>query len=224
MSVVKLKKPDYILTDIEGTTSDISFVKDVLFPYSAREMRNYVSTHRHSPQVIDVLKQTEKPDENAAIEQLLEWIKKDVKHPALKTIQGLIWKKAFENKVFLSHVYPDVKECLESWRNQNIHIAVYSSGSVDAQKLFFKHTEAGDLLPHFAHHFDLAVGKKAEAISYIKISEALKTKNILFLSDIESELEAAKSAGLNAIQLVRPGTQPSAKNIKVAHFKEIQFT
>jgi enolase-phosphatase E1 len=225
--MLEISGVDYILTDIEGTTSDIAFVKNVLFPYSAREMRNYVSTHRSQPIVKDCLRQTQLEskahDENGAIEQLLQWIAQDVKHPALKTLQGLIWRQGFEKAIFKSHMYPDVKPSFEKWQAQGLPIGIYSSGSAEAQKLFYKYSESGDLLTFISHHFDLEVGGKREINSYKKISEVLKTKNILFLSDIVEELDAAREAGLKTVHIVREGTQASDRHSTAQNFKQLKI-
>src|SRR5688572_30821452 len=108
--------------DIEGTTSNIQFVKNVLFPYSAKMLRNFISTHRTVSEVIDCLKATEQNTTEQAIEQLLKWITDDVKHPALKTLQGLIWQQGYENKDFVSHIYDDVLPTLAKWKAKNLHL------------------------------------------------------------------------------------------------------
>lgn len=220
----------YILTDIEGTTSDIAFVKNVLFPYSAREMRNFISTHRHQPAVQSALKDTGAANENAAITQLLEWIEKDVKHPALKTLQGLIWKKGYETGAYRAHMYSDVEPALKSWKQSGLKLGVYSSGSIAAQKLFFKHSVNGDLLDLFSDHFDLEVGSKKDVKSYSLIFKRLKEQGavqspeqILFLSDVPEELDAAKECGFQTAQLVRPGTQPSARHPVTPDFSSIKL-
>ena len=221
--MVKFSQVQHILTDIEGTTSDIAFVKNVLFPYSAREMRNFVSKNRTKPIVRECLQQTESTDENSAIEKLLEWIQNDIKHPALKTLQGLIWREGYEAGAFRAHVYPEVKAAFDRWKAQGFQISVYSSGSIEAQKLFFQYSTAGNLLPYFSHHFDLGVGSKKESSSYQKISEALKTTQILFLSDIEAELDAAAQIDLMTLQIVREGTVASKRHFTAASFDEIEL-
>ncbi|MEK6556572.1 MAG: acireductone synthase [Bdellovibrionota bacterium] len=221
--MVEVTGVDYILTDIEGTTSDIAFVKNVLFPYSAREMRNFISNNRSNPKVKECLKQTEQADENGAIEQLLQWIRDDVKHPALKTIQGMIWKAGYENGSYKAHMYPDVKPAFEKWQAQGLPIGIYSSGSVAAQKNFYQYSDVGNLLGFISHHFDLDVGGKREVSSYQKISEALKTKNVLFLSDIAQELDAAREAGFKTVQIVREGTTASDRHPTALNFTQIKI-
>ncbi len=212
---VTFENISFVLMDIEGTISDVHFVKDVLFPYSARELRNFVAQNRTSPMVRACLKDagqakaqsTAAPsfDDETAILQLLEWIKLDVKHPALKTIQGLIWRKGFTENVFRAHLYPDVVSQWRQWQKQGLRLGIYSSGSVDAQKLFFEYSVEGNVLAMLEAHFDLAVGSKKETSSYAQIADQLQlpARQILFLSDIEAELDAAKNSGLQTSLVAR---------------------
>jgi len=218
----------FILTDIEGTTTSISFVHDVLFPYSQSRIKDFVLRNFNSPDVLEALTQTretaksEDKKENIsneeACEYLLKWIREDRKHPALKALQGHIWQEGYEKGEVLAHVYPDVLPALKKWKEQGHGIGVYSSGSVKAQHLLFKFSDAGNLLPYFAHHFDTKVGHKREVSSYIEISKTLglSPSSILFLSDIKEELDAARAAGMRTTQLVRQddvilGDHPTAK-------------
>jgi enolase-phosphatase E1 len=219
----------FILLDIEGTTTDIDFVHKVLFPYAAERLANYVEMHRNDPEVQAALasvKETVQQEEGQtiddaeAIDTLLCWICDDRKHTALKTLQGLIWKSGFENGDYQGHVYPDVPEALERWKQEGIGLGIYSSGSMQAQQLLFGHSVAGDLTPYFSHYFDTKVGGKKEAQSYRTIAEQLQIspQEILFLSDVVEELDAAAEAGFQVTQLVRstqttPGTQyPTVEN------------
>jgi enolase-phosphatase E1 len=147
-------------------------------------------------------------DWKSAVPQLLKWIKDDVKHPTLKSLQGMIWKKGFESGEFKSHVYKDVLPQWNIWSKKGLTLGIYSSGSATAQKLFFTHTETGDLLPYLSDHFDLDMGGKREAESYKKIAKKLNLppKEVLFLSDVPEELAAAKLAGMSAVHIVRQGT------------------
>lgn len=208
----------YILTDIEGTTTSISFVHDVLFPYAAAQLSTWVQAHLREPKVREALEdvkttvlseQGNQLDDAGAIEQLLAWIKADRKHTALKAIQGWIWKEGYESRAYTSHVYPDVKPALERWKQQGLQMGVYSSGSVEAQIQLFGHTSDGDLRPYFSHHFDTHVGHKREVGSYKNIQSQLgiPAGEILFLSDIPEELDAAKAAGYAVLHLLRPGTE-----------------
>lgn len=209
----------YILTDIEGTTTSISFVHDVLFPYAYTHLPAWVQAHAHEERVknaIEGVKATVLTEEgkvldwDGAIDQLMEWIKADRKQTDLKALQGWIWADGYRSGDFVSHVYPDVKASLENWQHTGIQIGVYSSGSVDAQLLLFGHTTDGNLLPYFSNFFDTKVGHKREVESYRNISMQLgiPPDEILFLSDIPEELDAAKAAGMQVVHLLRPGTQP----------------
>jgi enolase-phosphatase E1 len=222
----EFKSIQILLIDIEGTTSDIRFAKDVLFPYSAKHMAEFLKANAQKPAIQNQLKNMVQNDVPSQTSQLLQWITNDVKHPVLKAIQGYIWKDAYEKGEFKSHLYPDVKPALEAWRKQGLQLAIYSSGSVAAQKQFYTYTIEGDLLPLFSHHFDLEVGGKKETKSYIQIANNLGTnaQNILFLSDIEEELLAAQSAGLQVIHIVRPGTEKSTNYPHAENFTQIKLT
>lgn len=222
----------YILTDIEGTTTSISFVHDVLFPYATAHLPSWVRAHRSEARVKAALAEvaatvlTEQgiaTDEAEQIEWLLRWIKEDRKHSALKAIQGYLWKDGYEAGAYRSHVYEDVPVALERWKQQGLKMGVYSSGSVPAQRLLFGYSELGDLQPYFSDYFDTAVGHKRSADSYRNIQKALglPADAILFLSDVAEELDAAKEAGMQGLQLLRPGIVPSERHQGVSTFAEI---
>lgn len=224
----------YILTDIEGTTTDISFVQKTLFPYSYQKLPNFVRTHATELAVAECILETqqtllEEKDEDADVEQVIEilltWIRDDRKHPALKKLQGMIWREGYETSAFKGHVYPDIVPQLENWRMQGTRIGIYSSGSVEAQKLLFGCSEYGDLTYLFNHYFDTSVGHKKEVDSYKNIATSIKLQpdQILFLSDVEAELDAAKEAGMQTTQLVRDGTLESKHHATVKNFTEIAF-
>ncbi len=201
-----------ILTDIEGTTSSLSFVKDVLFPYARERMADFVRGHAHDAAVrklLDDVKRVAERDltDHQAIEQLIRWIDEDKKITPLKALQGMIWEDGYRRGAFTGHVYEDAVRNLKAWHGQGIVLCVYSSGSVHAQKLLFAHTEYGDLTPLFSGYFDTTVGGKREAASYHTIAEAIDTdpSEILFLSDIKEELDAAHAAGMQTVWLVREG-------------------
>lgn len=203
-----------ILTDIEGTTSSIAFVHEVLFPYAAKKLPGYVERHGDDPVLNALLDDTRElagePDASRqrCTEILLQWIAEDRKATPLKTLQGMVWKQGFNNGDFTGHVYDDAVENLQRWHASGIPLYIYSSGSVAAQKLFFGHSDAGNLLPLFSGHFDTATGGKREAGSYRAIAESigLQAEEILFLSDVVEELDAAREAGMATVQLVRePG-------------------
>ena len=222
----------YILTDIEGTTTSISFVHDVLFPYATAHLPAWVRSHRSEPRVQAALHQVSETmtqeqglatDEAQQIAALLQWIQDDRKHPALKAIQGFLWKDGYETAAFKSHMYPDVAPALARWQARGIKMGVYSSGSVPAQRLLFGYSEVGDLQPYFSDYFDTAVGHKREVQSYLNIQKAigLPAEAILFLSDIPEELDAAKAAGMQVMHLLRPGTAACERHPGVESFAEI---
>lgn len=200
-----------VLTDIEGTTSSISFVKDVLFPYAAEHLDGFVKSHLQNPDVQQALHETAQlsghnPDDlTRLLNQLHDWLREDKKITPLKTLQGLIWQAGYEQGDYQAHMYEDATECLRQWHAQGLPLYVYSSGSVHAQKLFFANTVDGDLLPLFSSHFDTTTGSKQDKTSYEKICRALhlEPQTLLFLSDIEAELDAAAAAGLQTCWLVR---------------------
>lgn len=200
-----------ILTDIEGTTTSLSFVKDVLFPYAERRMHDFVVTHRQDPVVAklvdDVRMEVGKPNLSLleAIVQLRQWIAEDKKVTPLKAIQGLLWEQGYRQGDFTGHVYADAVQHLRQWAAAGLKLYVYSSGSVYAQQLLFGFSDAGDLTPLFSGYFDTQIGHKREVASYQRIVEdlGLAAGEILFLSDIHEELDAAKQAGLQTCCLVR---------------------
>lgn len=208
-----------ILTDIEGTTTDIRFVHDVLFPYAREKLPEFVRAHQNAPEVKTQLTATAhemaqeapqetaqpEPDLEAVIAQLIAWIDADKKITPLKALQGLIWKAGYENGDFQGHVYADAVEYLKAWHAQEITLAIFSSGSVKAQKLLFAHTNAGDLTPLFQYYFDTTTGPKKSASAYEAIAQTLEkpANSILFLSDVIAELDAAAEAGFKTCLLVR---------------------
>lgn len=201
-----------VITDIEGTTSSLSFVKDVLFPYARRHLADFVKQHAEEPQVQALLEDTcteagIQPDTDAVIAQLIRWIDEDNKATPLKSLQGLIWEAGYRQGDFKGHVYPDAALKLQAWKAQGLDLYVYSSGSVYAQKLLFAHTEYGDLTPLFSGYFDTHIGGKRERGAYQKIADVIRlpAEQLLFLSDIKEELDAAQAAGLNTLWLVRDG-------------------
>lgn len=224
----------YILMDVEGTTTSISFVHDVLFPYSTEHLKNYINQNFSSAIVQEVLIKTqntvrEEEDLNlnreGLIEKLLEWVRIDRKHAALKKIQGMIWDEGYTNGEIKGHVYDEVPAILKTWKKRGIELGIYSSGSVQAQKALFSHSIFGDLTPLFSHNFDTAVGGKREVQSYKNILEELKYRpeDVLFLSDITEELDAAKAAGIHTIQLVRGLPVTNSSHKQVNNFTEIEF-
>lgn len=200
-----------IVTDIEGTTSSIDFVHQVLFPYASKHLPDFVRNNQADPEVIPILDsvRTEAAEAGADIERvigiLLQWIADDRKVTALKALQGLIWKHGYESGDFTGHMYDDAVTNLRAWAAANIDLYVYSSGSVGAQKLLFGYSDAGDLTPLFRGYFDTNIGHKRQADSYRNILKdiGMPAAEILFLSDVAEELDAAAAAGMQTFQLVR---------------------
>lgn len=201
-----------IVTDIEGTTSSIAFVKTVLFPYAARAIPDYVRERGEQPEVAAILDEVareanlEREDIAALIAQLLRWIEQDRKITPLKTLQGLVWRAGYESGAYRAHIYADAAAALRAWHTRGIPLYVYSSGSVAAQKLFFAHTEAGDLTTLFSGYFDTTTGAKQDSASYRAIAAAIgfAPERLLFLSDIKAELDAARAVGFATCWLQRP--------------------
>ena len=206
-----------VLTDIEGTTGSISFVKDVLFPYARRELPAFVRNHAGEPGVrrwLDAVSaELGGADDEAVIDALLAWIDADRKHTALKALQGMIWQAGYGNADFRAHIYADAADALRRWHAAGTPLYVYSSGSVPAQKLYFGNSDAGDLSPLFAGWFDTEVGGKREQASYSRIAERIgrAAGEILFLSDIVEELDAARAAGMQTILLDRRSDYPQPR-------------
>jgi enolase-phosphatase E1 len=225
-------KIQFILTDIEGTTTSVSFVYDVLFPYfrtnlgKVRELKNQASVDAIFQDVVSYASSEEVTlnTESEIINKLMEWSLADKKITPLKTLQGLIWEEGYHSGELKGHVYPDVAQALMNWKNKNIQLGVFSSGSIAAQKLIFGYSVEGDLATHFSNYFDTTTGGKREVETYQKIEKTLeiKAENILFLSDIVEELEAAKNAGFQTIQLVREGNTANWPNT-VSSFDEISI-
>jgi enolase-phosphatase E1 len=217
--------PRAVLTDIEGTTSSISFVKDVLFPYSSRALPAFVRQNAEAGSVRGALEEVWREsglaegDVEGAIRQLLAGIEQDRKLTALKSLQGMVWKKGFEQGAFTAHVYPDAFAALTRWHERGIALYVYSSGSVEAQELFFGHSDFGDLRPLFSGYFDTVIGSKHEGASYRRIAERIgfPCGEVLFLSDVIGELDAAAAAGMQVCQLIRPEDYPEASASDARH-------
>jgi enolase-phosphatase E1 len=218
-----------IVTDIEGTTSSLSFVKDVLFPYARSNMATFLRQHADAPHVTEQLDAVRAEmgrdltvDEIAAT--LKRWIDEDRKVTPLKTLQGFIWEAGYQRGDFQGHIYADAARQLSQWHRQGIGLYVYSSGSVYAQKLLFGHTEFGDLTALFSGYFDTKIGAKAEADSYERIAAEIGVPagQILFLSDVTAELDAACESGMRTIQLVREGAlEPAPRHPQARDFTEL---
>ncbi len=214
-----------ILLDIEGTTTPIDFVHQTLFPFARRRMAEFVEENFSllSGEIKSLKIEHEKDyaeefyvkqfDQNApaSIANYLKFlIDEDRKSTALKSVQGKIWKAGYETGELKSEVFADVPRALARWRKQGKTIAIYSSGSVLAQKLIFRYTNCGDLTAFIAEYFDTYVGGKKETVSYQNIAAALNfpAAEITFVSDVAAELDAAKAAGLKTILAMREGNAP----------------
>ncbi|MEJ2552495.1 MAG: acireductone synthase [Gammaproteobacteria bacterium] len=219
-----------IVTDIEGTTSSLSFVKDVLFPYARERIAGFVREHGHEPAVRglldDVRAEAGKPLSDAECAALLlRWIDEDKKITPLKVLQGIIWQSGYRQGDFTGHVYEDAVRNLRRWKEQGIALYVFSSGSVQAQRLIFGYSDHGDLTPLFSGYFDTTIGAKRDVEAYRKITAAitLEPAQILFLSDIKEELDAARAAGMHTVWLVREGTIATpAAHPQVRDFDAVQ--
>lgn len=209
-----------ILLDIEGTTSSVRFVYDVLFPYARQHVLAFLRRHLDEQPVRtaceSIVQESQADDlprdltpENVC-EHVYRLMDRDAKTTGLKELQGMIWRDGFESGELKAHVYDDVVPALEGWRKAGKKICIYSSGSIAAQKLFFGHTIQGDLLEFFSGHFDTTTGPKKVATSYAAIAEAMKTPpgQIVFVSDVPAELDAARAAGLQTVLSLRPENPP----------------
>jgi enolase-phosphatase E1 len=221
-----------ILMDIEGTTTSISFVHETLFPYAKKMLASFVQANAGRPQVAAILAEVkktvleetgEKIDVVGCLLALESWIAQDRKHTALKELQGLLWKKGYEDGTYRGHLYEDVLPAWEKWRTAGLKLAIYSSGSVEAQKQIFGFNQYGNLLSYLSAHFDTKVGGKKESASYREIAKqlSLPPQSILFLSDMSAELEAAQTAGMQVCQILRPGTQADERFPSAQTFDQI---
>jgi len=230
-----------ILLDIEGTTTPISFVYEVLFPYARRHLREYLEEPAngealreplrliHEEQLADSLAAERSPEgrrssaeeREALVERsrsgpssVADYVESlmdlDRKSPGLKLLQGQIWEAGYRSGELKGEVFVDVVPALERWRRQEIEAAIYSSGSELAQRLLFGSTAYGDLTPYFARFFDTAAGAKGSVDSYSRIADALRcpVDRVLFVSDVTTELEAARGAGCQTRLCIRPGNRP----------------
>jgi enolase-phosphatase E1 len=218
-----------ILLDIEGTTTRISFVHEVLFPYAREHIGSFLMTHLDEPRIQSCLQDpvlgapttpVRKEDLPPLVSRLHQWIDDDRKETVLKTLQGYIWAEGFEKGVYQSHIYEDVLPALKRWKEKGLELGIYSSGSVDAQKLLFGYTPYGDLTSFFSYHFDTHMGGKKEKSSYEKICHAMGRDGaeVLFISDSLDEVRAAQQAGLTAHHIQREG---EAKEGSLASFAGI---
>jgi enolase-phosphatase E1 len=214
--------------DIEGTTTPISFVHEVLFPYSAKNMENFLDENSLESEIIlelseenkadiksklfekEILSSDDTIDKKNLLEYLLFLIVKDRKSKPLKTIQGRIWKMGYERSELKSILFPDVKEFFQQLDIRNIKIYIYSSGSIEAQKLIFKYSNYGDLTEYITDYFDTKIGAKRESSSYASILKAIDIdpKYVAFYTDIKEEADAATQNKIKCFIMKRPGNSP----------------
>ena len=235
-----------ILLDIEGTTSSISFVYDVMFPYVRQNVESFLDSSWDDVPVQECLPLLAIDLEKESVEQwlgdlsveqqksavaggVIGLMDADVKATGLKQLQGLIWKDGFTSSQMVAHLYDEVADCIKAWKQSGIDVRIYSSGSVQAQHLFFGHTVAGDLLDQFSGHYDTTTGPKRESASYETIADQFDcpANEILFISDVVEELQAAKAAGLQTALSIRPGNKPVPPEhgfATINGFDEIQLT
>ncbi len=219
-----------ILTDIEGTTSSLLFVKEVLFPYAREHIAEFVRAHADEADVEKLLDDArvaadEPLEQEALIKQLVRWIDDDQKITPLKALQGMIWEAGYKNGDFTGHVYADAARNLSQWHGMGIRLYVFSSGSVQAQKLIFSYSDSGDLTSLFSGYFDTAIGAKHEVEAYLNIIDeiALPAESILFLSDIPQELDAARLAGMQTLQVIRDEAVNISDHHSIANFDQINI-
>jgi len=218
--------PAAVVTDIEGTTTRISFVHDVLFPYARARLPDFLAARAAEPEIARTLAEVRHLAPNAPeLATLLAWMDADAKITPLKTLQGLIWGEGYASGALHGELYADVAPSLRAWWVAGVRLYVYSSGSETAQKLLFKHTQEGDLTGLFTGFFDTRVGAKRDAASYRAIAEAasLAGGKMLFLSDVGAELDAAAASGWRTCQLLRPqdATVPALGHVHCATFDEV---
>jgi enolase-phosphatase E1 len=215
-----------LLLDIEGTTTPIDFVYKVLFPYARQNFREFVQLHANDLfRDISALKAEHRADHengndppawqetspNLLVDSITEyfyWLMDlDRKSTALKALQGRIWEAGYASGRLRGEVYQDVPLAFARWRKQGKQIYIYSSGSILAQKLLFAHTTNGDLTEYLSGYFDTTTGAKKAAISYQTIAEEIgcHASEVLFISDVTGELDAALKAGMRTTLCVRPG-------------------
>lgn len=206
-----------VLTDIEGTTTSLDFVKEILFPYAAQRLGPFLAEHGSRPELREIRTQIEMVEGRAlslgdCTEILRQWMAEDRKVTPLKSLQGLIWEDAYLRGDLKGHIYPDAALALRQWKAEGLRLFIFSSGSVKAQQLLFSHSEEGDLSPLFSGYFDTTTGAKGDPSSYEAIARTIgfDSPEILFLSDIATELAAARMAGFKVIGLNRAGCRPTA--------------
>jgi enolase-phosphatase E1 len=218
-----------LLFDVEGTTTSLAFVKDELYPYAWRVLPVFLRRHAPRPEVAIILgrlAQELRTDDVDSISQALRtWIDEDRKDPDLKELEGIIWQDGYHTGAFRGHLYDDVLPFWKAAKDRGLVLAVYSSGSVQAQRLLLQHSNYGDVAPLIDHHFDTGVGPKTHVASYerIAIEMALEPGEIRFFSDSVTELDAASAAGFQTCRTLRPGVPPADHgHAEIRDFAEVE--
>ncbi len=232
---IELSQIGAVLLDIEGTTTPLDFVHKTLFGYARARAAAFLERRWDDPEVrgdvarlnAEHLIESPEPslplwrDNPRGVAVYVHWLmERDGKSTGLKSLQGKIWEEGYRSGELKGEVYPDVPPALERWRNQGIGIAIFSSGSVQAQQSLFKNSNAGDLSPFFRAYFDTTTGPKKEPRSYTRIAQALKCRppQVLFVSDVPAELDAARTAGMQTALCVRnPADAPADGAHQVIH-------
>jgi enolase-phosphatase E1 len=226
--VIEVRNVGAVLTDIEGTTTSLAFVKEELFPYARQHLSEYVSSH--AAQIADIATEVsaaagvEGLTTRETIDILLRWMDEDRKVTPLKKLQGMIWRSGYESGRLRAHVYQDAVQALRRWHAAGMKLYVYSSGSVEAQRLLFSHTVHGDLTPLFSGYFDTTTGPKLETRSYEQIADSvsLPVREFLFVSDHPGETEAAAAAGMHTVLMARE-QGGSAMGVTARSFDDIHL-
>ncbi len=230
---------DAVLLDIEGTVAPIAFVYQVLFPYAREQLPGFLAAHWNEEAVIAARRQIIADAQSTArsiedspqqiMAEVIRLMEADAKRTGLKQLQGLIWEEGYRLGRLRSELFPDVAPALRQWHASGKTLAIYSSGSIAAQRVFFRHTDAGDLTPLLSHFFDTTIGPKRSADSYARIAVELQLapSRILFLSDVAEELTAARQSGFAVALAVRPGNAPISSELpvpRIARFDELLIT
>lgn len=219
-------RPIAIITDIEGTTSSIRFVRDVLSVYAEQFLPDFIREHKDERDVARQLRSMSDKvgialkNTDALIQQLLEWMREDKKVSELQVLQGMVWEQGYQQGEFQAHVYADVPDKLQQWRDHDINLYTFSSASERAQRLFFRYSKQGDLRLMFAGYFDSSMGIKESVDAYQNLADgvALDPEQMLYISDSEDELDAAAETGMRTVRVAREeetGKKPDA--VKSAH-------
>jgi len=235
-----------VVLDIEGTTTPIAFVQEVLFPYAADALPDFLAVHTFDTAVaadIALLAHEYAAEKSSSDGDLPPWdstagalgalpylrhlMQQDRKSTALKSLQGRVWESGYRSGRLIGQIFADVAPTLAAWHAGGLRVAIYSSGSVHAQQLLFRHSQAGDLTPYLAGHFDTRTGPKREAESYRRIATAMEARpaSMLFVSDIPAELDAARAAGYATALALRPGNTPSepGEHPRIASLAELSL-